>query len=76
MIRIPEAELQKGFRALADRARREPVAITTDDGREELVVLSAEEYARLKRRDRRVGPAENLPEEWIGALRASRDAPA
>ena len=44
MIRIPEAELQNGFRALADRARREPVAITTDDGRKELVMLSAEEY--------------------------------
>ena len=44
MIRIPEAELQKGFRALADQGRRKPVAITTDDGRKELVVLSAEEY--------------------------------
>jgi hypothetical protein len=27
MIRIPEAGLQKGFRAPDDRARREPVAI-------------------------------------------------
>jgi PHD/YefM family antitoxin component YafN of YafNO toxin-antitoxin module len=63
MIRIPEAELYKGFRALADRARRGPVAITTDDGGDELVVLSAEEYARLKRRDRRAGLTEDLPEE-------------
>jgi PHD/YefM family antitoxin component YafN of YafNO toxin-antitoxin module len=60
MVRMTEAELQQGFRALADRARREPVTITTPygttpDGRDELVVLSAEEYARLKRRDRRVG---------------------
>ena len=76
MIRIPEAELQKGFRALADRARRGPVAIITDDGGEELVVLPAGEYVRLKRRDRRVGLAEDLPEEWIAALRAPRDAPA
>jgi len=71
MVRIPEAELQKGFRALADRARREPVAITTDDGRDELVVLSAEEYARLKRRDRRVGLAEDLPNEWVEAVRSA-----
>jgi PHD/YefM family antitoxin component YafN of YafNO toxin-antitoxin module len=65
MVRMTEAELQQGFRALADRARREPVTITTPagttpDGHDEFVVLSAEEYARLKRRDRRVG----LPEEW------------
>ena len=69
MVRITEAELQQGFRALADRARREPVTITTPDvttpdGGDEFVVLSAEEYARLKRRDRRVGLTEELPEEW------------
>jgi len=58
--------------SLADRARREPVAITTDDGRNELVVLSAEEYARLKRRDRRVGLTEDLPEEWIEAVRSAK----
>src|SRR4051794_25771323 len=61
MVRIPEAELQKGFRALADRARREPVAITTDDGRDKLVVLSAEEYAPPCCRDRRYGRTEPDP---------------
>ena len=62
---MTEAELQQGFRALADRARREPVTITTTtpdgttpdgttpDGRDEFAVLSAKGYARLKRRDRR-----------------------
>lgn len=65
MVRMTAAELQRGFAALADRARREPVAITTPDGRDEFVVLSAEEYARLKRRDRRVGLTEELPEEWV-----------
>ena len=38
------------------------------DGRDELVVLSAEEYARLKRRDRRVG----LSEEWVEAARNAK----
>jgi hypothetical protein len=70
---MTEAQLQQGFRALADRARREPVTITTSadttpDGRDELVVLSAEEYARLKRRDRRVG----LTEEWVEAVRNAK----
>jgi hypothetical protein len=75
MVRLTEAALQQGFRTLADRARREPVTITTPDGttpdgttpdgRDEFVVLSAEEYARLKRRDRRVGLTGELPEEWV-----------
>ena len=72
MIRITEAELRRGFGALADRARREPVTITTRDGRDEFVVLSVEEYARLKRRDRRVGLAEDLPEEWVEAVRNAK----
>jgi hypothetical protein len=72
MIRMTESEVQQGFRALADRARREPVAITTTDGREELVVLSVGEYARLKRRDRRVGLTEDLPEEWVEAVRNAK----
>ena len=66
MIRMTEAEVLR-FRALADRARREPVAIITKDGREEVVVLSADEYARLKRRDRRVGLTEDLPEGFVTA---------
>ena len=69
MIRMTETEAQRGFRALADRAKREPVTITTPDGRDEFVVLPAKEYARLKRRDRRVGLTEDLPEEWIEAAR-------
>ena len=75
VIRITETELQRGFAALADRARHEPVMIATSDGRDEFVVLSAKEYARLKRRDRRVGRTEDLPEEWIDAVRKA-GAPA
>ncbi len=47
MIRMTEADLQQGLGALAERARHEPVTITKD-GRDDLVVLSAEEYARLQ----------------------------
>ena len=77
MVRMTEAALQQGFRALADRVRREPVTITTPDGtspdgHDEFVVLSAEEYARLKRRDRRVGLTEELPGEWIEAVRNAK----
>lgn len=68
---MTEAELQRASAAVAERARREPVTITKD-GRDDLVLLSAEEYARLKRRDRRVGLTEDLTEEWIEAVRSAR----
>ena len=71
MIRMTEAELQRAPGALAEKARREPVTITKD-GRDDLVLLSAEEYARLKRRDRRVGLTGDLPEEWVEAVRNAR----
>ena len=69
--RVTASEFQKAFGALSDRALREPVMITKQ-GRDHLVMLSAEEYARLKRRDRRVGRAADLPEEWVEAVRAAK----
>ncbi|MBV9826940.1 MAG: hypothetical protein JO001_14875 [Alphaproteobacteria bacterium] len=39
---------------------------------ERIAVLLADEYARLKRRDRRVGLTEDLPEEWIEAVRKAK----
>jgi PHD/YefM family antitoxin component YafN of YafNO toxin-antitoxin module len=52
----------------------EPVTITKN-GRDRLVVLSAEEYARLKRRDQRVITAGELTEDEI-ALIAKAEVPA
>jgi len=42
------------------------------DPHERVAVLPVEEYARLKRRDRRVGLTEELPEEWIEAVRNAK----
>ena len=69
--RVTASQFQQSFGAMSDHARREPVVITKH-GRDSLVVMSAEEWARLKRRDRRVGLAEELPEEWIEAVRSSQ----
>jgi hypothetical protein len=53
---------------LTEKALQEPV--TRYKGRRDhVVVVSAHEYARLKRRDRKVGLAEELPEEWIEPVR-------
>jgi prevent-host-death family protein len=69
--RVTASEFQQAFGALSDKARHEPVIITKH-GRDSLVVMAAEEWQRLKRRDRRVGLATELPEQWIEAVRAAK----
>lgn len=66
--RVTASEFQQAFGALSDKARHEPVVITKH-GRNSLVVMAAEEWERLKRRDRRVGLTTELPEEWVEAVR-------
>ncbi|NDE35759.1 MAG: type II toxin-antitoxin system Phd/YefM family antitoxin [Gammaproteobacteria bacterium] len=53
MITITSVEFQRHFGRYQDEALKEPVSITRN-GRERIVVLSVEEYNRLKRRDRHV----------------------
>jgi PHD/YefM family antitoxin component YafN of YafNO toxin-antitoxin module len=48
-MRVSTADFIKHYGTLADKALSEPVTITKN-GRERLVVVSAEEYARLRRR--------------------------
>jgi prevent-host-death family protein len=60
-LRISTADFIKNFGTLADQALSEPVRITKH-GRDRLVMMSAVEYDRLKRRDRQVFLSENLPD--------------
>ena len=62
-LRVTEGEFQRAFDVLTNKALQEPVTITKA-GRDHLVVVSADEFARLKRRDRLVGLTSELPEEW------------
>jgi prevent-host-death family protein len=52
------------------KAMSGPVTIT-HHGRDSLVVLSAEEYQRLKRRDRQAYRTEDTPAEFIAALQTA-----
>jgi prevent-host-death family protein len=70
-IRVTENEFQQAVSTLTEKALHEPVTVTRE-GRDHVVVLSADEYARLKRRDRRVGLAAELPEEWVDAVRNAK----
>ena len=69
--KVSASEFQQAFGMLSDKARHEPVVITKH-GRDSLVVMSAEEWARLKRRDRQVGLTTELPEEWVEAVRQAK----
>ncbi|MGF6233185.1 PHD/YefM family antitoxin component YafN of YafNO toxin-antitoxin module [Inquilinus ginsengisoli] len=73
-MRVTTADFIKRWGALADRALSEPVTITKN-GRDRLVMLSAEEYERLKSRDRRVVRVEDVTDE-DAELIAGAEVPA
>ncbi len=73
-MRISTADFIKNFGTLADKALAEPVRITKH-GRDRLVMLSAAEYDRLKRRDRRVVRAEVLTDDELDMI-AQAEVPA
>jgi prevent-host-death family protein len=70
VTKVSAAEFQNNVGRYADAARQGPVVVTRY-GRDELVVLSAAEYARLRASDRRVIVlAEAAPEEAAELLQA------
>lgn len=69
--KVSASEFQQAFGMLSDKARHEPVVITKH-GRDSLVIMSAEEWARLKRRDRQVGLTTEVAEEWVEAVRQAK----
>jgi prevent-host-death family protein len=71
MIKIPAAEFQRNIGRYQDMALTQPVAVTRN-GRERTVMISVEEYNRLKRRDRRVMRLEDFTDADIAALEAAR----
>ena len=73
-LSISSAEFQKGFGRFREAALREPVTIT-NHGRDSLVLMSADEYRRLRRRERRVMGLDDFSEADIAAIAAS-EAPA
>ena len=69
------ADLQKHFGPIREKALKEPVSIT-HHGRESLVVMSVDEYRRLKAFDtRRHYYAWELPDDLVAALEQVRPGP-
>jgi PHD/YefM family antitoxin component YafN of YafNO toxin-antitoxin module len=71
MIRVSSTDFAKEIDRYQDAALTQPV-IVTRDGRDWLVMISAEEYARLTRRDRRVFRTEDLTDEEVEQIASVR----
>jgi len=74
MIRVSSTEFGKEVGRYQDAALSQPV-IVTRNGRDRTVMISAEEYARLTRRDRQVFGAGELPEDAVEAIRNAKMDP-
>ena len=74
MVRVSANDCQRQWGKVQDMALAEPVTITCK-GRDHMVLMSAEEYDRLKKRDRRVMTAADFNEEDLEILEQVR-APA
>jgi prevent-host-death family protein len=70
-VSLSAEEFHRNVGAYQDIALTRPVTITKN-GRERTVLLSAQEYARLKRRDRRVIPVGELSQRQVDAIRNAR----
>lgn len=71
MRRVSSTEFQRKVGLYQDLALREPL-IVTRHGRDKIVVLSAEVYDRLKRRDREVLRVEEPSTEDLKAIAAAK----
>lgn len=71
MIRVSSTEFGKEVGRYQDVALSQPV-IVTRNGRDRTVMISAEEYARLKRRDREAFLTADAPPEIAEAVRNAK----
>ena len=74
MIRVSSTEFGKEVGRYQDAALSQPVVVTRN-GRDRTVMISAEEYHRLKRRDRQVLASGEVPDEMLEAVRNARMDP-
>jgi prevent-host-death family protein len=74
VVRVSSTEFQREVGRYTDMALSQPVTVTRN-GRDRNVLISAEEYERLKRRDRQALYAEELSQEDLDAI-ALAEVPA
>lgn len=70
MLKVSAAEFQRNIGRFQDLALRRPVAVTGNE-RESTVLISTEEYARLKHRDREVLGLEDFTDGDLAEIEAA-----
>ena len=70
MVHVTATELQRQFGRIKRIARREAVQVT-DHGQVDFVMLPAEDYARMRRRDLVVAQTRDLPRATIESMLAA-----
>lgn len=75
MARVSAGELQRQWGRIQDMALAEPVTVTCK-GRDRMVLLSTEEYNRLKRRDREVMTLADFTDADIAAIKKVKPSTA
>jgi len=70
MQRVTSREFQRNFDRFQDEALLSPISITRN-GTERLVLLSVDEFERLKQRDRQALAVEELSDAEIEAIRTA-----
>ena len=74
MVTVSAAEFQKNFGQYRERAQREPVTVTSY-GRDSVVVVSAEEYQRLKSIDQKAFAIWDADQDDLDAILNSEPHP-
>jgi PHD/YefM family antitoxin component YafN of YafNO toxin-antitoxin module len=69
-VKVSSADFIKNYGTLADKALQEAVTITKN-GRDRLVLISSEEYARMRASYRRARRVEELTDEEIELISKS-----
>jgi prevent-host-death family protein len=67
MTKVSSADFQREFGRYRALAQREPVIIT-NHGRDDVVLLAAEDYARLRRYEQKAFHVSDLPDEVVDEL--------
>lgn len=70
-MRVSSAEFLKSYGALSDKALSEPITITRN-GRDRLVLVSAEEFERIRRYAPRSRRIEDLTDEELTMISQAR----
>jgi prevent-host-death family protein len=73
-VRVSSVEFLKKYEALSDTALNEPVTITRN-GRDRLVLVSAEEFQRMSRYAPRARRIEELTDDELAMISQARVAP-